>query len=43
MAKCDHSMNDTETGESSSGATLTPQTVRFADIIKDQEDMDEVD
>jgi len=43
MAKCDHNIDGTETGESSNESTLTLQSVRFADIIKDEEDMDEVD
>ena len=43
MAMCDHNMDNAEIGESSDGSTLTLQTVRFADIIKDEEDMEEVD
>jgi len=43
MAMCDHNMDNAEIGESSDGSTLTLQTLRFADIIKDEEDMEEVD
>ena len=37
MDTYDHNMTDTETGESDSESTLTNQTVRFADIISEEE------
>ena len=43
MDTCDHNMTDTGTGESDSESTLTRQSVRFADIIRSEEEMEEVD
>jgi len=42
MDTCDLNMTDIETGESDSESTLTRQSVRFADIISEEE-MEQVD
>ena len=38
----DHNMTDSENYENTSKVTLTRQTVRFADLIQDDEEMEEV-
>jgi len=43
MDTCDHNMTDTEIDESDSGSTLTRQSVQFAELIRSEEEMDEVD
>ena len=43
MDTCDHNMTNTEIQESDSDSTLTKQSVRFADLIRSEEEMDEVD
>jgi len=43
MATSDHNMVDSENSEISSEPTLTKQTVRFADLIQDDEEMEEID
>ena len=40
MATSDHNMADSENSENSSEARLNKQTVRFADLIQDDEDME---
>jgi len=39
----DHSMTDTQKDENTSEVTVTRQTVRFADLIRDAEEIEEVD
>jgi len=39
----DHNMTDTENDENTSEVTVTRQTVRFADLIRDAEEIEEVD
>jgi len=39
----DHNMTDTENDENTSEVTVTRQTVRFADWIRDAEEIEKVD
>jgi len=43
MATSDHNMADSENSENISEATVIRQIVRFADSIRDDEEMEEVD
>jgi len=43
MDTSDHNMADSENSENSSEATVIRQTVRFADLMQDEKDMEEVD
>jgi len=42
METSDHNMADSANSENSSEVTLTRQTVRFAELLRDEDDVEEV-